>query len=513
MEEPNDPLTKQSTGNDEAQAGKPVAIPQGAATELGSNAEAENAATDNSETPSTPQAENRSSNEKGSKSESAVSTETADNSAQGGILRKTLPITPVLDLVRQGSDRRIYVARMELLSDKSPHLHYGSEIQHDGRRHYVPPLPLALRRSLILPSGARSFGSTREFFDSIAALLRKHAMLPDRECSLLAYWSIATWFLDFLPFLPSLAITGPASAADLLLRTLAIVCRRPVLLADVSPAVLGALPLGELMPTLLIREPQLSKRTAALLDASNQPGYLVRNGKDFQQFYCAKCIYLGEPAKNPLLTANCIHIHVDGNSRRSLHPLPAADVIENFQNRLLFYRFTSHDQVANSTFRVPVSQFRPEVRAMAEVLGAVIVEDLKLRQGIIELLQERDEQARVDRASGQEGMVLKAVLWHCHQPDHQQVFVREIATTASQIYSEEGESLKISNETVGHVLKNLGLYTRRLGNSGRGLMLDKTTQARVHELGYANEVLPDSAGAPACGYCHQFQLKQAEEVV
>lgn len=169
--------------------------------------------------------------------------------------------------------------------------------------------------------------------------------------------------------------------------------------------------------------------------------------------------------------------------------------------------------MAESKFRVPVFRFRPEVRAIAEVLGAVIIEDLELQHGIIELLQERDEQSRVDRASGQDGMVLKAVLWHCHQSDQRQVFVHEIAATANRIYSEEGEALKISNETAGHVLKNLGLYTRRLGNAGRGLVLDKATQSRAHELGHANEVLPDGAGVPVCGYCHKVQVIQTEEVV
>ena len=91
--------------------------------------------------------------------------------------------------------------------------------------------------------------------------------------------------------------------------------------------------------------------------------------------------------------------------------------------------------------------------------------------------------------------------------------VREIAATANEIYREDGESLKISNETVGHVLKNLGLYTRRLGNSGRGLRLDRAIQTRAHELSHANNVLPDVAGAPACGHCHKLQLLEAQEVV
>jgi len=250
---------------------------------------------------------------------------------------------------------------------------------------------------------------------------------------------------------------------------------------------------------------------AALLDASNQPGYLVRSGKDFQTFYFAKCIYVGEQAKHQPLATNNIHIHVGGKSRRFLPPLPTDDVIRDFQSRLFSYRFLGHDKVAASKFRVV--GFRPEVSVMAQVLGASIVDDPELQSGIIELLRERDEQSRVDRSSGQNGVVLRSVLWHCHQPDQQQLFVREIAATVNQIYSEEGESLKISSETVGHVLKNLGLYTRRLGNAGRGLVLDKTTQARAHELGYANEVLRDSSGVPACGHCHKVRLTQIEEVV
>src|SRR5207248_6720451 len=47
--------------------------------------------------------------------------------------------------------------------------------------------------------------------------------------------------------------------------------------------------------------------------------------------------------------------------------------------------------------------------------------------------------------------------------------------TANRFYAEDGESLKVSSETVGHVLKYLGLYSRRLGNAGRGLIFDKAT--------------------------------------
>jgi hypothetical protein len=498
MIDPADRLTTQSTSADETQTDQSVVTPREAAAAPGGNADLQDAAPDQAET--RPPAKNSSSNEEDS---------------QSGWLTSNLPkagFTPVLELVRRPSDRQINVALFTLRDKKAFHVSYDTQIQHNGRSHRVPAMPPALSRSLILPTIAKGFksDSDRDLVDSIVALLRNHVMLPEKQCLLLAHWSIATWFPDFLPFIPSLVITGPAAAADLLLRTLVAVCRRPLLLADASPAVLSALPLGELMPTLLMREPQLNKRMAALLDASSQPGYLLRGNKDFHQFYCAKCIYIGEHANNQLLTPNRIHIHAGGNSLRSLTPLPTDDVIQDFQNRLLFYRILRHDDVAASKFLAV--RFRPEVCAIAQVLGAS-TGDLGLRSGIVELLKEHDEQSRVDRASGQHGTVLKAVLRHCHQPDQQQVFVREIAATANQIYSDDGESLKITNETVGHVLKNLGLYTRRLGNAGRGLVLDKATQARVHELSYANEVLTDSPEAPACGHCHKMEVQETQGVV
>jgi hypothetical protein len=278
-----------------------------------------------------------------------------------------------------------------------------------------------------------------------------------------------------------------------------------------SPAILRALPVNELMLTLLISEPQLSKRMAALLEASNQPGYLVASGKDVRQFYCAKCIYLGEDGQQSTLRLQGIHIRVAGNGLIPARALPANDVTQYLQNQLFSFRVFDHDLVASSKFHVP--GFLPEFCAVAQALGAPFVENPELQVGIIELLKEQDQQARIDRGSGLNAMVLRAVLFHCHQGEQQQMLVREIASTVNRIYVEEGESLKISNETVGHVLKNLGLYTRRLGNMGRGLVLDKVTRLRAHELGQANQVLPETAGAPLCGHCHKLQLSQTEEVV
>ena len=365
----------------------------------------------------------------------------------------------------------------------------------------------SLYERLILPLDVESFRTTREPFDEIVALLKKHVMLPAKECSLLAYWSIATWFTDYLPFVPSVVISGPASTADLLLRTLAAVCRRSVLLGELSPRILRKLPIADFTPTLLIREVQLNRYTSALLNASAQPGYLFFDGESFEQFYCPKCTYVGELFKDPSSTSNSIQINLGGSVLRSPGPLPTEGQITYFQNRLLAYRLLNHDKVAAANFHV--SGFRPEISLMAEALGAAIVDDVDLQRGIIDVWKDRDEQTRVDRATGVNGVVLRAVLFHCHQKA-QRKFVREIAATANQFYADDGELLRVSSETVGHVLKYLGLYSRRLGNAGRGLIFDKATQAQAHRLSQAHDVL---TAEPSCEHCHDFQPSQSEEVV
>lgn len=206
--------------------------------------------------------------------------------------------------------------------------------------------------------------------------------------------------------------------------------------------------------------------------------------------------------------SNGIHIHVARNVSLPDRPLPSPQDVEALQNELFHYRCYNRDLVLASVFSP--AGLASDMASIVRPLGAAIVDDVDLQQRVVELLAEQDEQARVDRASAREGMVLRAVLSYCHQSDRQQVLAKEIATTLNQIYRDEGESTKLSSESVGHVLKNIGLYTRRLGSSGRGLLLDKPTQASVHQLSFQYDVLPK---VPECGNCYKFQPAQSQGVM
>jgi hypothetical protein len=216
---------------------------------------------------------------------------------------------------------------------------------------------------------------------------------------------------------------------------------------------------------------------------------------------------VGEFIKDASTACNSIHINLSAGALQPDHSLPTKEEITSFQNRLFSYRLLNHQKVDSVSYAVP--QFRPEFSAAAGELAAAIVGDDELQRGVIELLEDRDNEARVDRATGVDGLVVQAVLFHCHQKDRQK-FVREIAATTNRLCAEAGESLKVSNERVGHVLKHLGLYSRRLGNAGRGLLFDKTTQSHAHKLGQEYDVLTVE---PTCKYCHELQQPQSEEVV
>ncbi len=206
-------------------------------------------------------------------------------------LDSAVAFTPMLDLVRSSQEPwRMFFCQLQpgkdfcerrTINPAAVTFKRVSDTAQDELWVEMEKLPRRLVQSLVLPRDVQGYGSTGELLESIVAFLRSHTPLAEKDCSLVAYWAIGTWFLDFLPFLPSLVVTGPPLAADRLLRTLAAVCRRPLALADLSSAVLLTLPLNGLKPTLLIRKPQLNRRLAALLDASNQPGYWACGGGNF----------------------------------------------------------------------------------------------------------------------------------------------------------------------------------------------------------------------------------------
>jgi hypothetical protein len=163
---------------------------------------------------------------------------------------------------------------------------------------------------------------------------------------------------------------------------------------------------------------------SALVEASDQRGYMFAIGDDVRQHYCPKCLYLGEDAIQHVPGPG-IHVHVPRSPLLPLASMPSDRVTQDFQNRLLSYRVLNRERIFSSKFGV--NGFSPEFRAVAQALAAPILDDAEVQTELIELLKEQDEQARVDGATGLNAIILSAVLFYCHQSEAGQVFVHEIA--------------------------------------------------------------------------------------
>lgn len=148
-------------------------------------------------------------------------------------------------------------------------------------------------------------------------------------------------------------------------------------------------------------------------------------------------------------------------------------------NQLVSYRSKNLVKAYKSDFNA--SELPVESRSIANALGASVVDSPTLQAELVSLLAPRAEQRLANRSSSLEGVTVEAVLALCHQ-GKTQLLAGEIAVEVNRISKARGERLECSPEKIGHTLKKVGLFTRRLGQAGKGLVVDQATPARVHQL-------------------------------
>ena len=240
---------------------------------------------------------------------------------------------------------------------------------------------------------------------------------------------------------------------------------------------------------------------ASDLGCTTRRGYLVSDGDALKDFFGPKAIYLGE------------EVSVDRTPRCSLlvNVFPAASAtekvsrltesaIQQMQNQLLDYRLKNLVKVYKSEF--DASELSSDTRAIANALGACLVDSPQLQSQLVSLLLPVSEQEHADRSTGLDAVILEATLNLCHA-GKAQILVAEIAAEVNRIARERGERLNYSAETIGHGLKKIGVSTRRLGKAGKGLAMDQATTTRVHELAkvYGGAGLEQSEHNLHCHLC------------
>jgi hypothetical protein len=364
--------------------------------------------------------------------------------------------------------------------------------------------------SMPLPTGHAVYGTTRDLFTTIKTYIAEQTHLSDKDSALLTLWVFSTWFHDVLSMAPGLVITGSAHDGDGVLRAIYPYCYHPVLVAGLSGAALSEIK-WDMKPALLIFEPNLSRRLAALLCSSTRRGYLALRtipgaSKFAFDYYGPKAIYAGEDPPIRAMLEHCVHINASPAPGPVMQHVTriSEESTQRIQNQLLRYRAVHLPEV--SKLELSAATFSPDFNAIASALGECIVDAPDLQEELVSLLAPYSEQQIAERIDDLGTLAVRAALALCHQ-GKDQIRVAEIAAEVNRVQKDNGEKLHFSPEKVGHRLRRAGLLTRRLGAGGNGFAMDHSTRVKLHDIAIAYGCVgsKDNKENLHCQICEQIK--------
>jgi hypothetical protein len=304
---------------------------------------------------------------------------------------------------------------------------------------------------------------------------------------------------------------GPlGSAKTTFLKLLSCLCRRSVLVGDIRPAALYQLVHNSDI-TLLIDELELdcsrsSSEIARLLRIGNMRGvHTVRNGQRFSTF-CFKVLTSRIPPMDGALASRALFVSMRPTTKslRVLDEAARRQIIREFQPRLLGFRCDNLLRVRQ--YQSPqeyLYELTPRMKQLAVALLAPLRDDPQRQSWLITTLRDRDSDSRVALSLEPEWLAVEALFRTCHEgyrgnPRVSNLLVGELALEIRDILKTRGEEASFGARKAGAVLQALGIKTRKLGNRGRGLVLNLPFQRKIHhlarEFGIDRRVLASTQG-------------------
>jgi hypothetical protein len=361
---------------------------------------------------------------------------------------------------------------------------------------YTPALIAGgLARAVRFSTHSKSFGSAANLTSSMLDFLIRYAHLSTDAAPLLVAFALASWFPDCGPVAAVLHLLGPDNEARQVLRLLACICRRPVLLSDIDVPALATLP-SQLDPTLLIGQHNLPRSVMRVLVASNNRHFSVARGNGQLHFYGAKAFSADpetvpgagvrislSPAQNPLPTLT------DANER---------EIANDFRAKLLRYRMVNHRRVCDA--QIDTRDFVPAMRDEVRTWLAPIRDCPDFLKSVSSCLLQQSQEAEGDRLSDNRCLVAEAALFFCHKANTQHFFVGELAECVNTLLNGRHEDRVLTDKMAGLLLRALGIHGQRVVKGYRILLTD-TVRERIHRIADAYQVVSVQDGVARCGHC------------
>jgi hypothetical protein len=338
-----------------------------------------------------------------------------------------------------------------------------------------------------LPRGSRPYQSLTLLFGGILKLISDCVDLDLDESFPVAAFVICTWFVEHLLVAPYLALVGlPRSGKTTLLQVLNLLCRRPLLTADITSG--GFYEVYEkLTPTLLVDETLTAGNRRALfhlLKAGTTRGSVtLRRRRSFKAFG-PKVFSWTELPSDAALNSRCIIIPMQETSRRDLAKPTDQKVLDSadlLRMELLQYRLENYHSL-----RLPkvegderlYSRMRDLYQAVALPFGG----DEYLCKVLVSIFATQQEMNR-EPLSPVSAAVLRILYEYIHShPKDGKCIQKELTVRINLNLEWFQENFRLNAHGVGRVLTSLGFNNRKRTNAGFILWLDLRTRQRIHKL-------------------------------
>lgn len=371
----------------------------------------------------------------------------------------------------------------------------GRELRHAGIAYSPRTVPRDFLRLMRFPTPSIPFGSTKDLVSSVRKFVVTYLHLRPEAAELLVGFVLASWFSDCMSVAPVLHLFGPDSAISQVMRVLACLCRRALLLADVDLNGLASLPAG-LGATLLINQRNLSQRVRRTLTASNRRHFSIVRGSRFLSLYGAKVF----SCNDSLVDERGIRLSIPPaqDPMPSLSDETVALVACDLQARLLRYRMVRYETVRTS--KVDCSAFVPDLREEAASWLAPIVDCDELSASVFGAILQQSREFASSAFFDPKCVVTEAALSLCHKNNVTHFLVGELSERVNVLLKARHEETMISAKKVGLLLRDLGIYGERVAQ-GYKIALSDDIRRHIHQLASDYQVLSVRDGVDRCGCC------------
>jgi len=283
------------------------------------------------------------------------------------------------------------------------------------------------------------------------------------------------------------ALVGlPQSGKTTLLQVLNLLCRRPLLTADITAAAFFDA-CSRLTPTLLIDETGTHGSGRYLRHllrmGTSRDVVAMRKNQSFHA-YGAKVICFLEPPDDPALTTRCILIPMKETKKTDLLRPTDPWIVERangLRQQLLQFRLEKYKDLKIPTLKAAES-LRPRCRDLLHCLAAPVADWSDFCDDLVFFFEKQDTLAR-QPLSPPQNAVLAALLWAVHEyRERGYMGINNLTGLANNLLQNAGLRLRLSPRKVGSALTSLGFLDKERTSKGWRVWLNPADARRIHEL-------------------------------